>query len=777
MKGIHVLLSYSMIMGLAMGLDSCSSSNASQIQEEPIPELVSYNFDIRPILSDKCSACHGPDANKREAGLRLDDSVSVFKALKEHPNAYALVPGKPELSEVFLRISTDDTTKMMPPKASHLKLSAREIDLIEKWIKQGAKYEKHWAFVAPKKPALPEVGQKDWVKNEIDYFVLHKMEQKDLSPNEEADKERLLKRVALDLNGLPPSLSQMDRFLADKSPKAYEKMVDELLRNPSYGEKMAVYWLDLARYADSHGYQDDGYRTQWPWRDWVIHALNKNMPYSQFVTWQLAGDLVPTSNPAQAKEQLLATGFNRNHKITEEGGVIQEEYRVSYVADRSDLFGKAFLGVTMECARCHDHKYDPITQKDYYQTFAFFNNVKEVGIESVIGGPETYAKKPLMEISNDDVKGILKFINKQDTSRLIVSVMSDLDTARVSTILKRGNYDAPGDVVQAAMPSVILPFAKNLPKNRLGLTKWLFDQKNPLTSRVFVNQMWQEFFGKGIVKTAGDFGMQGELPTNPPLLDWLAVDFMEHGWNIKRLVKQMVMSATYRQSAKMSPEKLAKDPENTYLSRSSRSRINAEFVRDVVLSSSGLLVPMVGGPSVKPYQPPGLWEGATSGRGLLSMYVQDHGASLYRRGMYTLIKRTVPPPTMSIFDASNRDVCEVRRLKTNTPLQALIMMNDPTVLEASRVLAAKLLQENNQVSDKINKAFRMIVCRKPTEKEMGILTTYYQKELKKINLKQANKLLAVGEYPIPNQVDKQLLAVLMRVVNTIYNLEETITRT
>jgi hypothetical protein len=327
------------------------------------------------------------------------------------------------------------------------------------------------------------------------------------------------------------------------------------------------------------------------------------------------------------------------------------------------------------------------------------------------------------------------------------------------------------------MPSVILPFAKNLPKNRLGLTKWLFDRKNPLTSRVFVNQMWQEFFGKGIVKTAGDFGMQGELPTNPALLDWLAVDFMEHGWNIKRLVKQMVMSATYRQSAKMSPEKLAKDPENTYLSRSSRSRINAEFVRDVVLSSSGLLVPMVGGPSVKPYQPPGLWEGATSGRGLLSMYVQDHGASLYRRGMYTLIKRTVPPPTMSIFDASNRDVCEVRRLKTNTPLQALVMMNDPTVLEASRVLAAKLLQENNQVSDKINKAFRMIVCRKPTEKEMNILTTYYSKELKKINLKQANKLLAVGEYPIPNQVDKQLLAALMRVVNTIYNLEETITRT
>ncbi len=777
MKNRPFLIEIFTFLLFAMGFMSCSSSENSPTKELPVPDLVSYNFDIRPILSDKCSACHGPDANKRQAGLRLDDSISVFKALKEHPNAYALVPGKPELSEVFLRITTEDTIKMMPPKSSHLKLSSREIDLIERWIKQGAKYEKHWAFVAPKKSSLPEVKQKEWPKNEIDYFVLSKMEQNDLSPNEEADKERLLKRLALDLNGLPPSISQMDRFLSDKSPNAYEKMVDELLKNPTYGEKMAIYWMDLARYADSHGYQDDGYRTQWPWRDWVIHALNKNMPYSQFVSWQLAGDLIPTANPAQKKEQLLATGFNRNHKITEEGGVIQEEYRVSYVTDRSDLFGKAFLGITLECARCHDHKYDPISQKDYYQTFAFFNSVKEVGIESVIGGPETYAKKPLMEISNEDVRDILKFINKQDTSKLIVSVMSDLDTPRVSTILKRGNYDAPGDRVLPSMPNVILPFAKNLPKNRLGLSKWLFDPKNPLTARVFVNQMWQEFFGKGIVKTTGDFGMQGELPTNPALLDWLAYDFKEHGWNIKRLVKQMVMSATYRQSAKVSPEKLAKDPENIFLARSSRSRVNAEFIRDIVLSSSGLLVPKIGGPSVKPYQPPGLWEGATSGRGLLSMYLQDHGTSLYRRGMYPLVKRTVPPPTMSIFDASNRDVCEVKRSKTNTPLQALVMMNDPTVLEASRVLATKLLLENNNVQAKITKAFRLIVCRKPNEKEIAILTNYYSKELKKMNHKKAQKLLAIGEYQIPNQLDKQLIAAMMRVVNTIYNLEETITKT
>ncbi len=765
------------LAGVVGYLQSCTNHSTTQTAAEHIPDRVSYNFDIRPILSDKCLTCHGPDANKRQAGLRLDDPESAFSALKEHPSAHALVAGKPHQSEVFLRISTKDTSKMMPPYSSNLRLSSHEIALIEKWIEQGAKYEKHWAFVAPQKPALPEVDRKDWPKNEIDYFILSKQEQKGFSPNEEADKERLLKRVSLDLTGLPPTLKMMDSFMADKSPDAYEKVVDELLKKPSYGEKMAVYWLDLARYADSHGYQDDGYRTQWPWRDWVIHALNENMPYDQFVTWQLAGDLLPNrDNAALYKQQLLATGFNRNHKITEEGGVIPEEYRISYVTDRNDLFGKAFLGVTLECAHCHDHKYDPFSQKEYYQLFAFFNSVNEVGIESVIGGPETYAKKPLMEISNDDVKSILTFINKPDTNRLIVSVMSDLDTMRKTHILKRGAYDAPGDEVQPNTPGFILPFNKSYPKNRLGLAKWLFDKQNPLTARVFVNQVWQEFFGKGIVKTSGDFGMQGELPSHPQLLDWLAVDLIEHGWNIKRLVKQMVTSATYRQSAVVTPEKLASDPDNILLARAPRYRINAEFVRDVVLSSSGLLVRNIGGPSVKPYQPAGLWEGATSGRGLLSMYTQDHGASLYRRGMYTLIKRTVPPPAMSIFDASNRDLCEVKRLKTNTPLQALVMMNDPAVLEASRVLAAKLLQETGSPQEKITKAFRLIVCRKPSEKEVSILTAYYEKELKKITLPQAEKVLAVGEYPIPAQINKTQLAALMRIVNTIYNLEETITK-
>lgn len=752
---------------------ACRSGSATFTNGKKLPETVSYTYDIRPILSDKCFACHGPDENKREAGLRLDVAEEAFKALKENPSAHALVAGKPELSQLYLRISTTDSTKLMPPVESNLRLSSEEIALLEKWIKQGANYEKHWAFVPPKRPTLPKVADESRAINEIDFFVQAKLEEKGLKPNQEADRERLLKRVSLDLTGLPPTVELMDRFLADNSPKAYEKVVDELLNNPAYGERMAVHWLDVARYADSHGYQDDGYRTQWPWRDWVIHAFNKNYSYKKFVTWQLAGDLLPNA----AKEQLLATGFNRNHKITEEGGVIQEEYRLSYVTDRSDLFGKALLGVTMECAHCHDHKYDPFSQKEYYQLFAFFNNVQEVGIESVIGGPETYAKKPLMEISDEDIQSVLRFVNKPDTNRLIVSVMGDLDSTRKTHVLLRGVYDAPGEEVQPGTPKAILPFSPRYPKNRLGLSQWLFDPQNPLTARVFVNQIWQEFFGRGLVKTSGDFGMQGDLPTHPALLDWLSVDFMENQWNIKRLVKQLVMSATYRQSAVVSEQQLKKDPENIYLSRSSRYHIDAEHIKDLVMASSGLLVRTIGGPSVKPYQPPGLWEGATSGRGLLSIYVQDHGSRLYRRGMYTLIKRTVPPPVMSIFDASNRDLCEVKRLKTNTPLQALVMMNDPAVLEASRVLAARLLQEKSTDKEKIVQAFRRIVCRKPTDKETEILDAFYQKQLQTMTETAAQKALSVGEYPLPEKLNSRQVAALMRVISTLYNLEETITRT
>ncbi len=753
-------------------LQSCNKETGSQHHNESLPEIVSYNFDIRPILSDKCFACHGPDANKRQVGLRLDIAENAYKALDEHPGAHALVPGDLMLSQVFVRITSEDSSMRMPPPESNLALSDREIKLIEKWIKQGAKYEPHWAFIPPKSPEIPKVKNGTWPKNEIDYFVLQKLEVKGITPNEEADKERLLKRVCLDLTGLPPSMEMMDNFLADASSDAYEKVVDQLLQSQTYGEKMAVHWMDVARFADSHGFQDDSYRSQWPWRDWVIHAFNENMPYDQFITWQLAGDLMPNAT----KEQVLATGFNRNHKITEEGGIIDEEYRVMYVTDRTDMLGKALLGVTIECAHCHDHKFDPFSQKEYYQLYGFFNNIKEVGIESVVGGPETYAKKPFIEISNEEANGILNFINKPDTNKLIVSVMGELDTLRKTHILIRGGYDAHGEVVEPGTPKSILAFKENFPRNRLGLTNWLFDKENPLTARVFVNQTWQEFFGRGIVKTSGDFGMQGELPSHPALLDWLAVDFMTHGWDIKRLVNQIVTSSTYKQSAIVTKEKYNVDPDNVLLARSPRTRLDAEFVRDVVLSSSGLLVKKIGGPSVKPYQPDGLWEGATSGRGILSVYKQDHGDALYRRGLYTFVKRTVPPPTMGIFDASNRDQCEVRRLRTNTPLQALMMMNDPTVLEASRVLAAKLLTENNETKDKINKAFRLIICRKPDEEEIALLNNYYENELKNITAEAANDLLSTGEFPLPEKMVRITLAAMMQVVTAIYNLEEAITK-
>ncbi|MFL5811232.1 MAG: PSD1 and planctomycete cytochrome C domain-containing protein [Flavisolibacter sp.] len=760
------------IITMIVAMSSCFDKNSS----DKLPDRVSFNFHIRPILSDKCFKCHGPDANKRQAHLRLDIADSAFAPLKDTKGAFALVAGKPEESELYKRVSSTDTSYMMPDPDSHLgALTQYQIKLFKKWIEQGAQYEPHWAFTPPQKHPLPEVSDKAWAKNEIDYFILAKLDENNLSPNEEADKERLLKRASLDITGLPPSIEMMDRFLNDKSSNAYDKMVNELIDMPQYGEKMAVHWLDVARYADSYGYQDDNIRTHWPWRDWVIHAFNKNIPYDQFITWQIAGDMLP----AATKEQILATGFFRNHKYTEEGGVIDEEYRIEYIIDKTKTLGKGILGLTIECAQCHDHKYDPFTQKDYYSFFAFFNNTKEVGYEGDVTKSKP-AKNPLITITDSDVKSMLSFINKKDTGNLTVSVMGERDTLRKTFVLNRGVYNMPTDEVQPKAISAVMKFDENkFQKNRLGLAQWVVDKKNPLTARVFVNQTWQEIFGRGLVKTTGDFGMQGEIPSHPELLDWLAADFMDHGWDIKRLMKKILLSATYRQSAKMTDDKLKKDPENIYLSHGPRTRLNAEFVRDIVLSSSGLLNKTIGGPSVKPYQPKGLWESATSGRGVLATYKQDEGDALYRRGMYTFIKLTVPPPSMAIFDASNRDQCEVKRLKTNTPLQALIMMNDPTVLEASRVLAQKLVSENSSTEDKISKAFRSIVCRKPTEKELSILKKYYDQQLQLFRQKKldVSKTLKVGEYPLNEKLDLNISAAMMKVVNTIYNMDEAITKT
>lgn len=757
---------------MAMGffLTGCSSSES---KTEKIPKIVDYNFHIRPILSDRCFKCHGPDAKQRKAELQLYNEAGAYAALKKKPSAHAIVPGHPEESEVYLRISSTDTSTVMPPPSSNLSLTPFETELIKKWIEQGGKYQPHWSLIPPKVYDIPAT-EDPWAKNKIDHFILAKMQEKDLTPSAEADPERLLKRLSLDLTGLLPSLEQQNRFLKDHSPKGYEKMVDELMALPQYGEKMAMPWLDVARYADSHGYQDDGLRTMWPWRDWVIHAFNANYPYDQFITWQLAGDLLPKPT----KEMLLATGFNRNHKITQEGGVIDEEYRIEYVTDRTNTFGKAFLAMTFECARCHDHKYDPISQKDYYSTFAFFNQVAEKGYQGDIYSG-TAADPPRITITTKEVNSILNFINKKDSGAVKVMVMHDSSLLRPTYVLKRGAYDALSDRVSVHAPESILRFdTVRFEKNRLGLAKWLLEEKNPLTARVFVNRVWQEFFGRGLVKTAGDFGMQGELPSHPELLDWLAIDFRSNGWNVKRLVKQLAMSATYRQSAAMPADKVSADPENIYLSRSSRQRLASELIRDVVLASSGLLVKEIGGPSVKPYQPAGIWEASTSGRGVLAKYTQDHGDKLYRRGMYTFIKRTVPPPSLLVFDASNRDQCEVRRLRTSTPLQALVMMNDPTVLESSRVLAEKLMVEKASVDEKIKIAFRKIICRQPKEKELAILKKYFAEEQKNMATRSvaADRLIHEGEYRHEVISDKATLAALEEVVMTIFNMEEAITK-
>ncbi len=752
-------------------LSSCVSDDQGLSHEKKLPGEVDYNFHVRPILSDNCFACHGPDVKARQANLRLDTEEGAFSALAEYEHTYPFVKGKPEESLAFLKMTSTDTAEMMPPLGSNLKLNDYEIKIIEKWIRQGADYKPHWAFIPPEKPEIPLVQKEDWARNEIDYFILQKLEEQKLTPNETATKQQLLKRVSFDLTGLPPTLEMQETFLKDDSDEAYNKVVDQLLASKHYGEKMALHWLDIARYADSHGYQNDGFRTMWPWRDWIIHAFNENYSYEKLIIWQLAGDLLPGDN----LEALLATGFNRNHKITQEGGAIDEEYRVEYVSDRTDTFGKAFLGLTMECAKCHDHKYDPISTEEYYSTSAFFDKIPEKGLAGGLG--VIFADAPKIKITPQIKEEILTFINNRDTGSVEVMVMADSAEIRKTHILERGVYDAKGKVVDYATPKAVLPFdSTQYEKNRLGLSKWLLSENNPLTARVFVNRIWMEFFTRGIVKSVGDFGMQGDLPTHPELLDWLAVDFRENGWDIKRLVKQIVTSSTYMQSAVIQENKLKKDPENIYLSRMHRSRFKAEFIRDMVLASSGLLNDEIGGPSVRPYQPAEMWEVASSGRGSLRKYVQDHGDQLYRRGIYTFIKRTVPPPVMLTFDSSPRDHCEEKRQSTNTPLQALIMLNDPTVLEASRVLAEKIDAEDLTDKENIIKASRLIICRDLKEKELELLMGYLNesRELFESDPEKAQKFINVGEYPTKKDRDIVSVAALMQVIHTIYNMEEAI---
>ena len=510
---------------------------------------VNFNFDVKPILSDKCYTCHGPDDKARKANLRLDIEEGFYSALEENPNHFVIDKNNPNKSEILKRIDSEEAKYVMPPPESNLKLTEKEKEILKSWVAQGGKWEPHWAYTKPELPDLPEINIENWASNEIDYFIANKLESKGMSPSEIEEKEILIRRAYFDLTGLPPSLENIDDFISDSSNNAYERVIDNLLESKAYGERMAAIWMDLSRYGDSHGYQDDQERIMWPWRDWVIHAYNSNMPYDKFITWQMAGDMLPNAT----KEQILASGFNRNHKITQEGGVVPEEYRVEYVADRTVTSAKIMMGLTVECARCHTHKYDPISHDEFFSLYSFFNNVDENGL--IVYGDT--APKPNLTIDANDIKSDLPFVNLPDSiSDVTLMVMKETENLRNTYVLNRGSYDSPTRLVKPSTPKAVLEFDDNkYPSNRIGLSKWFFDKDNPLTSRVTVNRLWQQFFGVGIVATPDDFVSQGIKPVNPELLDLLAYTFQnKDNWDTKKFIKRLVMSSTYRQSSKVKKE-------------------------------------------------------------------------------------------------------------------------------------------------------------------------------------------------------------------------------
>jgi hypothetical protein len=763
---------------------------------------IDFNRDIRPILAGHCWNCHGPDEKAREGDLRLDVRADAVARREGRPAA--IVPGNPDASLLIRRIEHARPARRMPPAKANRPLSAEQIQLLRRWITQGAEYNAHWAFVAPGRLAVPATIDRAWPRNAIDSFILARLEKEGLKPSAPASRETLLRRVTLDLTGLPPTLVELDNFLADSSPNAYEKVVDRLLSSPRRAERVALAWLDAARYADTNGYNNDEERTMWPWRDWVLRAFAANMPYDRFVTEQLAGDLLPGTT----RDQRIATGFNRNHVITTEGGIIDEEYRVEYVADRVHTFSTVFLGLSMQCARCHDHKYDPVTQREYYGLFAFFNNVPE----RLLSYGKARASAPVVEVPTLRQMEVLAELDKKrlaleatlrdktlspaelkkrkaelaaldarrkqiDDTVARVMVMEEMPRPRDAFVLNRGQYDQRGVKVMAGVPGVLPTLPTSSPINRLGLARWLIAPEHPLTARVAVNRWWAMHFGTGLVETVEDFGVQGALPTHPELLDFLSHELIRTGWDLRALSRLIVTSAAYRQSSQMTAILKHRDPDNRLLARAPRMRLPAELVRDNALSVSGLLVERLGGPSVKPYQPGGLWEDVSVER--REHYVADKGDGLYRRGLYTFWKRTCPPPGLALFDAPDRETCLVRRGRTNTPLQALALLNDPTFVEAARMLAERLLHEGtSRDRDRIALAFRLVIARRPTERESAIVENVLNASRTRFGRDRsgAARLLAVGTSKRDTRLDVSELAAWTVVASTILNLDETITR-
>jgi hypothetical protein len=1040
---------------------------AAHAQEREAPRPISFNRDIRPILSNNCFECHGPDEGKRETKFHLDTREA---ALLE-PGV--IVPGDPDKSLLMQRVTHPDLSERMPPADSGHELTDGQIQLLRRWIAEGAKWDTHWAFTAAVRPEPPAVQKRGWARNPIDHFILARLERERIDPSDEADRETLLRRVTYDLTGLPPTPAEIDAFLADRAPDAYERRVELLLQSPRYGERMAMPWLDAARYADTHGYHIDSLRGMWPWRDWVINAFNRNVSYDRFIVEQIAGDLLPDAT----REQKIASGFNRNHMINFEGGAIADEYQVEYVIDRVEATSSAFLGLTMGCARCHSHKFDPISHKEFYEFYAFFNNVPEFGLDGRTGnavpylllpderqqaqldqldaaikahekalaedtvaplqaeweraaidaaplaaasgptahyeldgnfsdvsgryqigrtiageptfddgrvgravsfdgdtevsfgnvgafdragafslatwirprgnlpiaafqkleGPDTRrgyewtfddialvgiqkwagrltislasdtpassirlrtrerlpfgdwhhlaltydgsgkaaglalyrnGRKLDLEILRDALAGSIAtpaplrvgskaigsaFVGQLDDLRLYdrtltadevrdlaihyparvvllgvtgkpskddiaqlrdyflthaapdelrahyrelkalrdqkaqfqraipsTMVMAEMEKPRETFVLLRGDYRNRGEKVQPGVPAVLPPLPAGASPSRLTLARWLVDPAHPLTARVAVNRFWQTYFGHGIVKTQEDFGVQGELPTHPELLDWLATEFVRTGWDVKAMQRLIVTSATYRQSSAVTRELLEQDPENRLLARGARIRLPAEMIRDTALAASGLLNDDIGGPSVLPYQPTGLWEEMAFGEGFSAQaYVQSQGRDLYRRGMYTFWKRTVPPASLATFDAPDREKCTARRALTNTPLQALALLNDTTFVEASRALAERALREGGRDDkSRASYAFRLATGRSPEGKEWRVLRDLLKKQREVFGKDQpaAVKFLSVGESARDKGIPPAELAAWTTVTSVILNLDETITK-
>lgn len=779
---------------------------------------VSFNHEVRPIISDRCFACHGPDAHERKGDLRLDQADGVDGAYRTHKGSTAITPGSLEESELWNRITTTDEDDVMPPPDSHKKvLSKSEQDIIKRWILKGAPYEKFWAFVPPRAPGRPVVKKDDWSEQAIDLHVLQRLEKAGLQPSPEADKRTLIRRLSFDLTGLPPSREQVRAFLNDERPEAYEALVDELLARPQYGEHMARYWLDLVRFADTNGMHKDFYRNNILYRDWVIRSFNGNLGYDDFLRFQLAGDLIPDAG----EDQLVASGFNRLHLIIDKGTALPEESHFKNVVDRITAVGTAFMGLTVQCAQCHDHKYDPITQKDFYSLYAFFNNIDaepETGYKprnglqapfATFSSPqqdarlaafdrdlakldtELKAAKQVAEEEKDPARKaeFAKAVKALETKRAALAktraefdqsipramVMKERAEIRPAFLMNRGQYDDPAEEVPRDTPGFLPPLEKKGEiASRLDLAEWFIDPRHPLTARVAVNRIWQQFFGVALVKTSEDLGAQGEAPSHPALLDHLAVSFVESGWDIKALVKEIVMTNSYRQSSIAEPERFAEDPDNRLLARGSRFRMDSEMIRDQILVSSGLLSPTMYGRSVKPPQPDGLWQAVTmTGQ----RFKPDEGDDIYRRSLYIFWKRAMPPPQMTILNAPIRDACTARRERTNTPSQALLLLNESEYLKAARTLAQGVLAAKGPTpSERIELAYETVTSKLPDEGEQKVFGKLLEDLQEQYRSNPALADALCSELDLTDAAAKVQLSAWTVFINTLYNLDITKTR-